>query len=109
MMRTWFASFGRWWLVLFGGVMLGAGLVLHGQVALVRAMTHEVHNTFFLWRAIGHATIFLQGSDVQMAMAMAEVSPEVLRESDFAAWTLVVVGILLALAGPMLPRRRVSS
>lgn len=106
-MRGWFASFGRWLLVLFGGVMVGAGLVLHGQVALVRAMTNEVDNTFFLWRAIGHATIFLQGSDVKMAMAMTEVPPEVLRESDFAAWTLVVVGLLLAFAGPMLPRRGV--
>lgn len=105
MMRGWFASFGRWFLVVLGGVLLGAGLVLHGQVALVRAMTNEVHNTFFLWRAIGHATIFLQGSDVKMAMAMAEVSPSVLRESDFAAWTLVAVGSLLALAGPLLPRR----
>lgn len=108
-MRTFVAGFGRWFLTLLGGVLLGAGLVLHGQVALVRAMTNEVQQTFFLWRAIGEATIFLQGGDVQMAMAMTEVPPEVLRECDFAAWTLVAVGVLIAVTAPLLPRGRRSA
>lgn len=105
-MRRFLAGFGRWFLTLLGGVLLGGGVVLHGQVALVRAMTNEVHQTFFLWRAIGRATIFLQGGDVQMAFAMTEVPPEVLRECDFAAWTLVAVGALIAIAAPLLPRGR---
>ena len=72
-------SIVRWGLVLIGGVLIGAGLVLHGQVALAHYMRAEVDNTFFLWRAIGEATIFLQGSDVRLAFAMREVPPEVLR------------------------------
>ena len=66
-------------------------------------MRDEVDNTFFLWRAIGEATVFLQGSDVRVALALREVPVEVLQESDTAAWTLIVVGALLALTVPFLP------
>lgn len=98
----------RWGFTCLGGVLLGSGLVLNGQVALARHLQNEVENTFFLWRAIGRATIFLQGDDVQLALAMSEVSQDTLRESALAAWTLVAVGGLLALTGPLLyvPRRR---
>jgi hypothetical protein len=96
----------RWFLTLTGGALLGAGLVLHGQVALARMMSGEVERTFVLWRAIGKATVFLQGSDVRMALAMSEVPPEVLRESDFAAWTLIGAGVGLAAAALLLPRRK---
>jgi hypothetical protein len=51
----------RWLFTLVGGVLVGAGLVLHGQVALARYMRDEVDNTFFLWRALGEATIVSQG------------------------------------------------
>ena len=94
----------RWALIVFGGVLIGAGLVLHGHVAMAHYMRDEVDSTFFLWRAIGEATIFLQGSDVRMALAMREVPAEVLQETDTAAWTLVVVGALLAVMVPLLPR-----
>jgi hypothetical protein len=93
----------RWLLTVIGGVLIGAGLVLHGQVALAHHMRDEVAHTFFLWRAVGEATIFLQGGDVRFAFALREVPPEVLRESDLAAWTLVAVGALLAIAAPLLP------
>lgn len=93
----------RWLLTLFGGVLAGAGLVLHGQVALAHVMRQEVANTFFLWRAVGEATIFLQGGDVRFAFALREVPAEVLRESDIAAWTLVAVGALVAIAALLLP------
>ncbi len=93
----------RWLLTLFGGVLAGAGLVLHGQVALAHVMREEVANTFFLWRAVGEATIFLQGGDVRFAFALREVPAEVLTESDTAAWTLVAVGGLVALAALLLP------
>lgn len=104
-----FGHWLRWLLTLFGGVLIGAGLVLHGQVALAHLMREEVANTFFLWRAVGEATIFLQGGDVRFAFALREVPAEVLRESDVAAWTLVAVGGLVALAALLLPmpeRRR---
>lgn len=106
MFRLRLFAFLRWLLVLVGGVLAGAGLVLHGQVALAHYMRAEVDNTFFLWRAVGEATIFLQGSDVRLAFALKEVPDEVIRETDHAAWALVVVGAMLALTGPLLPRRR---
>lgn len=94
----------RWLLTLIGGVLAGAGLVLHGQVAIARVMREELANTFFLWRAVGESTIFLQGGDVRLAFAMREVPTEVLRECDLAAWTLVAVGGLIALAALLLPQ-----
>jgi hypothetical protein len=97
------SGFARWLLTLVGGTLIGAGLVLHGQVALAHYMREEVSRAFFLWRAVGEATIFLQGGDVRFAYALREVPAQVLRESDQAAWTLVAVGALLALAGPLLP------
>lgn len=96
----------RWLFTLIGGVLLGSGLVLHGQVALARYMKDEVANTFFLWRALGQATFAFQRSDVRMALAMQEVPDEALRESDRAAWVLVVVGGLVSLTAPLLRRAR---
>ena len=96
----------RWLLTLLGGTLLGCGLVLHGQVALARYTRDEVDNTFVLWRAMGHATFAFQGGETRMALAMAEVPEEALEHSDRAAWVLVVVGGIVALAGPILVRRR---
>ena len=96
----------RWLFTVLGGVLLGAGLVLHGHVALARYMREEVDNTFFLWRAMGHATFAFQGAETRMALAMSEVPNEALRHSDRAAWMLVVVGGIVALSGPMLRRGR---
>ena len=75
---------------------------MHGQVAFARHLHHEASGTFFLWRAIGNATFAFQGADVRMALAMNEVPPEALEESDRAAWVLVIVGTLIALTGPLL-------
>ncbi|MFN3243286.1 MAG: hypothetical protein ACE37K_17425 [Planctomycetota bacterium] len=96
----------RWLFTLVGGVLVGAGLVLHGQVALARYMRDEVDNTFFLWRALGEATFVFQGGETRMALAMSEVPPEALHHSDRAAWVLVIVGGLVALTGPLLRRGR---
>jgi hypothetical protein len=92
----------RWFFTLAGGVVLGAGLTLHGQVAFARYCQHQVDSTFFLWRAIGHATFAFQGGETRMALAMGEVPEAALRESDRAAWVLVVVGGLVALTAPLL-------
>ena len=99
----------RWLFTFLGGVLLGSGLVLHGQVALARYMREEVDNTFFLWRAMGEATFAFQGGETRMALAMSEVPAEALAESDRAAWVLVIVGGLVALTGPMLRRGRGGS
>ena len=98
----------RWLFTLIGGVLLGAGLVLHGQVALAHVMRQEVDNTFFLWRALGHATFAFQGGETRMALAMSEVPAEARQESDRAAWVLVIVGLLIAATGPMLRRGKIA-
>lgn len=98
----------RWLFTVGGGVLLGAGFVLHGQVALARYMREEVDMTFFLWRVLGDATFAFQGDETRMALAMSEVSEEALRQSDRAAWVLVLVGCLIAVTGPMLRRGRMA-
>ena len=92
----------RWLCAVLGGLLLGAGLVLHGQVAIARLMIAEVDATFFLWRAIGRATFVFQGAERRIALSLAEVPEEALRESDRSAWVLVIVGTLVALTGPLL-------
>lgn len=92
----------RWLFVVLGGVLIGVGLALHGQVALARHMRQEVDRTFVLWRALGQATFAFQGGETRMALAMKEVPEPALRESDRAAWVLIVVGGLIAVTGPLL-------
>lgn len=99
----------RWFFTLLGGILLGAGLVLHGQVALARYARREVAGTFFLWRELGNVTFAFQGGDTRFALAMAEVPDRVIRESDRAAWVLVTIGGLVALAGPLLRGHRVAA
>jgi hypothetical protein len=92
----------RWCLVLLGGVLIGAGLELHGFVAIVHHMVNEVDNTFFLFRAVGRATSFLLGGDQRMALAIKEVPPEVVAECARSGYVLMIVGALLALTAPLL-------
>jgi len=96
----------RWFFAVLGGLLAGAGLTLHGQVAFARYVKKEVDGTFFLWRAIGDATFAFQGGETRMALAMGEVPDDALRESDRAAWVLVIVGGLVALTSPLLRRGR---
>ncbi len=97
-------AFARWFFAVAGGLVLGAGLTLHGQVAFARYVKQQVDGTFFLWRAIGDATFAFQGGETQMALAMAEVPDAALVESDRAAWVLVIIGALIALTSPLLRR-----
>ena len=97
-------AIARWLFAVVGGLLAGAGLTLHGQVAFARVVREQVDNTFFLWRAIGNATFAFQGSEHRMGLAMAEVPEVALVESDRAAWVLVIVGSLVALTSPLLRR-----
>jgi hypothetical protein len=90
----------RWWVLLLGGALLGAGLFLHGQVAIANEYLACYENTFFLWREIGKATFFLQSTDHRVALALAQVPPDVIEESQRAAWALMVVGGMLAVTAP---------
>ena len=90
----------RWWVVLVGGALLGAGLCLHGQLAVAQELRNEAASTFFLWRAIGQVTFIFQDEVTQAALWMHEVPDSVVRESDRAAWTLVILGGILAVIAP---------
>jgi len=98
--------FVRWWMVLLGGVLLGAGLCLHGQLAVAHHLRHEAQGTFFLWRMVGELTFFLQDEVTQASLWMNDVPEPVLRESGRAAWTLAVIGGLMGLSAPLLHGRR---
>lgn len=97
-------AFVRWFAALLGGVLVGAGLTLHGQVALARHADQQVENTFVLWRWIGQATFYFQGGETRMALAMHEIPDGALDESDRAAWVLIILGALFALTGPLVRR-----
>ncbi len=86
----------RWWLTLLGGVLLGMGLVLHGQVAAVLYAREEVEGTFFLWRWIGKLTFAFQDSKTQTALTAHDFRVSLIREADRGAWTLVAIGVILA-------------
>ena len=98
--------FVRWLLVVIGGILAGAGLALHGQVALARYMKGEVDRTFVLWRALGQATFAFQGGETRVALAVKEVPDEALQHSDRAAWVLVIVGGLISVTGPLMHGHR---
>lgn len=82
---------------MFGGALLGAGLVMRAQVALAHHSREEVQSVFFLWRGIGQLTFVFQDNTTKMALWMNEIPDEVLAESDRAAWALVIVGAVIAL------------
>jgi hypothetical protein len=86
----------RWLLLLFGGVLIGGGLVLHAQVAVAHVMREEVESTFILWRGIGRLTFSLQSEVTRTACAIDEIPKSVLAEADRTAWVLVVIGAVLA-------------
>ena len=86
----------RWWLTLLGGVLLGMGLVLHGQVAAVLYMRAEVEGTFFLWRWIGELTFAFQDTTTKVALTAHDFRVSLIREADRGAWTLVAIGVILA-------------
>src|SRR5215467_1049326 len=92
----------RWCFTLLGGALLGIGLVLHGQLMIAWQMIGRVDDTFFLWRQVGRATFFLQGSDVRVALALKEIPPAALEECNRAATMMVIVGTLLAITAPLL-------
>jgi hypothetical protein len=102
-------AFARWFFAVVGGLVLGIGVTLHGQVAFARYLKKEVDDTFFLWRAIGDATFAFQGGETQMALSMAAVPDAALRESDRAAWMMVIVGGLVAFTSPLLRRGTAGS
>jgi|SRR5580765_7877850 len=92
----------RWLFTLIGGLFLGAGLELHGLIAIAWRMVGEVDNTFVLFRAIGRATIFMLGSERRIALAIKEIPPAVLEECSRTAWMLVIVGGLFSVTAPFL-------
>ncbi|GDY03497.1 hypothetical protein LBMAG49_28260 [Planctomycetota bacterium] len=96
------ARIARWWLLLIGGILLGAGMELHGLVAIAHRMVDEVDQTFPLFVAIGRATIFLLGNDQRIALMLKDVPPDVLDECTRSGFILMTVGGLFAVTAPIL-------
>jgi hypothetical protein len=94
----------RWWLTLLGGVLLGMGLVLHGQVMWTRYIRNEVENTFILWRGIGKLTFVFQDTATKTALTAHEFPASLINEADRAAWTLVAIGVILAATAFLISR-----
>lgn len=99
------AAIVRWWAVVFGGILLGAGLVLHAQVALAYHSREEVQSVFFLWRGIGQLTFIFQDDTTKMALWLNEVPDQLLVESDRGAWVLVILGSVIAVTAAFLRSR----
>ena len=89
---------------LIGGVFLGAGLCLHGQLATAHHMRDEVQGTFFLWRAVGQATFIFQDDVTKASLWMNEIPEDVLQHSDRAAWLLVLLGAAMVIGAPVFVR-----
>ncbi len=96
----------RAWIVLTGGMLIGAGLVLHAEVAMAEHIRNEVQSVFFVWRGIGQLTFVFQGDLVQTALFLNDVPDEVLVHSDRMAWTLTLIGLLFLICAPQVRRRR---
>lgn len=95
----------QWLTVLLAGILVGGGLVLHAQVAVMEHMRNEVDNTFILWRGIGKLTFMFQDEVTQAALLMHNFPPGFLAEADRGAWTLVVIGSVVALVSTAIPPR----
>ena len=85
-------AIARFWAVFLGGALFGAGILLHAQVVCLRMAREEVSNTFVVWRFIGSLTFAFQDDLTQAAIWADEVPEAVIRESDRAGWTLMVLG-----------------
>ncbi|MDP6929231.1 MAG: hypothetical protein QF412_05970, partial [Planctomycetota bacterium] len=86
----------RWWVVLLGGIFLGAGLFLHGQVAVAFFMRESAQDTFFLWRWVGQITFIFQDETTKAALWMNEIPEEVIRESSWQDRVAQADGLLRA-------------
>lgn len=99
-------TMARWWLLLCGGVLIGMGLLLHGQVWSMHSLREEVRGTFFLWRALGQLTFVFQDDLTKAALWAHECPADVLDESERAATAMLVLGALCAIGSTLLRATR---
>lgn len=85
-------AFARTWAVFLAGALIGAGLLLHAEIAGMRVARNEVQSTFVVWRAIGSLTFAFQDDMTKAALWAHDVPAKVIDESDRAGWTLVALG-----------------
>ncbi|HLU39188.1 MAG TPA: hypothetical protein VK081_07370 [Planctomycetota bacterium] len=90
----------RWVFLVAGGCMIGAGLVLIGQLVFADHMRARVRDTFFLWRGIGQVSFIFQDDETKLALWLNEIDPAVLAHSRHVAWVLITLGTMLALVAP---------
>jgi uncharacterized membrane protein HdeD (DUF308 family) len=90
----------RWSLLVGGGALLGAGLVLLGQLVFAEHMRAQAQNTFFLWRGIGQLSFIFQDDQTKLALWLNEIDGKILDHSRHAACVLLVLGGLVVLLAP---------
>ena len=89
----------------FGGMLIGVGLLLAGQVHVVRLMRQRVEDTAGVWRWVGKATFVAQSHDVQTALVLNKIPEATVQECERIAIALVALGMACALSVPFLRKR----
>ena len=92
-------------MAVFGGILVGVGLLLACQIHVVRHMRQQVDDTFFLWRWVGKATFVAQTHDVQTAIVLEKIPESTIQECERIAIALMALGSACALSVPFLRRR----
>lgn len=90
----------RWWFLVGGGALLGAGLVLLGQLVFAEHMRARAQGTFFLWRGIGQVSFIFQDDQTKLALWLNEIDGKILDHSRHVAWVMIVLGGLVVLLAP---------
>ncbi len=103
--------FIRWILTLIGGAFMGIGIFILGQAELLAYIKKEVDSTFFLLRWIGKVSFIFMAIDTKLALALAEIPEEIVRESVRWARAFIVIGACFAILAffiktPRSPRDR---
>ena len=99
----------RWIFLVGGGALLGAGLVLQGQLVFAEHLRVQAQNTFFLWRGIGQVSFIFQDDQTKLALWLNEIDARVLDHSRHVSWVMIVLGGLVVLLAPWMncDKRRV--
>lgn len=90
----------RWLFLVGGGALLGAGLVLLGQLAVAEHLRAKAQAKFFLWRGIGQVSFIFQDDQTKLALWLNEIDARVLDHSRQGAWVMIVLGSLVVLLAP---------
>ena len=70
----------RWWLVFAGGMLIGAGLLLCGEVAMAEHLRNEGQGVFFLWRGLAQLTFIFHDDLTRTSLFLSDLPEHVFVE-----------------------------